>query len=204
MDDRQFDTLTKSIANRLDRRRLIKGLLGFVGASSIGLARTGPDAEAARRPVATATPPSCPGSQIWNGSECVCTSGTQCGPACCAEGAQCCDGACCMGICYLEEFCCPDGHTLCADGACLPPGSCCSSNECPPVNCQQVACNDGTCEQVEFDCRLGTNCCAAGDVCLSDFGSCCVPNTAKLCELHCGPTQNNCGQIVDCIGGCFS
>jgi hypothetical protein len=204
MDDRQFDTLTKSIANRLDRRRLIKGLLGFAGASSIGLTRTGLNAEAARRPVATATPPSCPGSQIWNGSECVCATGTVCGPACCIAPAQCCDGACCLGICYLEEFCCPDGHTLCADGACLPPDSCCSNSECPPVNCQQVACNDGRCEQTEFDCRLGTNCCATGDVCMSDHGTCCVPNTATLCQTHCGLTTNNCGQLVECEGGCSS
>ncbi len=199
MDDRWFDALTKSIADGLDRRSLIKGLLGLGGAFSIGLTRIGTDAEAARRPAPAPTPPSCPGSQIWNGSECACPTGTICGPSCCIAPAQCCDGACCTGICYLEEFCCPNGHKLCPDG-CLPPGSCCSSSDCPPVNCQQVACNVGTCEQTGLDCRLGTNCCGSGDVCMSDTGSCCVPDNVELCKTHCGLTMNNCGQYINCVG----
>ena len=204
MDDRQFDSLTKSLAVGRTRRQALKGLIGLGGAVVVGSITLGRHTEAARRSLLTPTPQTCPGSQVWNGSACVCLSGTLCGPACCTAGANCCDGACCAGICYLEEFCCPNGNRLCADGACLPPGSCCGDSECPPVGCHEVACNDGTCEQFEFDCRLGTNCCPTGNVCLSETGRCCVPNNAELCKDHCGPTQNNCGQTIACSGGCLT
>src|SRR5690606_39935265 len=118
-----------------------EGLLGLGGAAVAG--STVLDTEAARRPAPTPRPPSCPGQQTWNGSECVCPAGSDtCGPDCCPTGvAQCCDQACCYGVCYGEELCCPtggefcpvtggeccpEGWTCCPDYGCLAPGLCCT------------------------------------------------------------------------------
>src|SRR5689334_6521114 len=120
MDDRRFDHPVRSLANGGSRRTLIKGLLGLGGIAAVGSVALDDEVRAARRSTPTPKPPTCPGSQVWDGSACVCPSGTQCGPDCCPAGAQCCNSACCYGTCYGEELCCPTGQLVC-NGTCLPP-----------------------------------------------------------------------------------
>src|SRR5262245_47836891 len=104
MDDRRFDVFVRMLASGHSRRQFVKGLFGFGSATVAGVAVGQGTSEAARRPVSTPTPvPTCPGSQTWNGSACVCQSGVPCGPDCCDGSAQCCDNACCYGTCYGEE-----------------------------------------------------------------------------------------------------
>lgn len=112
MDDRRFDAITQAIAVRTSRRQLLAAMIG------LGAAGFGRPAGAARRPTPTPQPVTCPGSQIWNGSECGCQTGTTCGSDCCGQGSVCCDGACCDGSCYGEELCCPPGSIV-VDGACF-------------------------------------------------------------------------------------
>lgn len=191
MDDRQFDTLARSLASGGSRRQVLKGLFGLAGGALAGA--TLHPAGAARRPVPTPKPVRCPGQQYWDGVACVCPDETSaCGPACCSAGATCCDNACCDGACYGEELCCPSSRTVCAvsgeccpegwsccpDFGCTSPEQCCSAMDCEAGSCQVAECaGDRTCEYA-FDCGSGSNCCPADACyrrdCLGD-GSCSDP-----------------------------
>ncbi len=231
MDDRRFDALTRALASGRNRRQLLKGLLGLGSAVATGAAVT--EVQAARRPTPTPRPVTCPGSQIWNGSECVCPSGTKCGPDCCADGqSECCDNACCYGTCYGEELCCPTGRDFCAgtgeccaegwsccpEYGCISPEQCCSSTDCPPDVCYSGACADGQTCQYVFDCTNddGGNCCPA-PACLrsecledgscsepafdctnDDGGGCCIEDWTCCPGLGCLP-PGQCCTSDDCV-----
>lgn len=139
MDDRRFDHFTRSLATVGSRRTLIKGLLGLGGLTAVGSIVRQDEVRAAARPTPTPKPVQCPGSQTWDGTTCVCATGTKCGPACCTGASQCCDNACCNGTCYGEELCCPTGQLVC-NGQCLPPGGCCSDADCSGARCLSNVC----------------------------------------------------------------
>ncbi len=212
MDDRQFDSLVRSLASGANRRQILKGLLGLGGAAAVaGTALS--DAEAARRPTPTPQPPRCPGQQTWDGTACVCPAGnTTCGPACCPDGqAECCDNACCYGTCYGEELCCPTGRDFCAitgeccpegwsccpEYGCLEPGLCCTAEDCIVRECAGLTCTvDHTCRYSD-DCTNGgvEECCLEGQVCL-DNGTCCTP----ICDAD-GCGDDGCGGTCGCPDG---
>jgi hypothetical protein len=166
MDDRRFDALVRSLASGQNRRTVLKGLLGLGGlAAGAGLQAT----EAARRPAPTPTIPKCPGRQTWNGSACVCPSGSdKCGPECCDTGVSvCCDNACCHGECYGEELCCPTGRDVC-NGTCCAAGEACFQDACHSC----TACGSAGC------CIDGvTQCCQSGEF------SACIPTDATCCTV---------------------
>jgi hypothetical protein len=134
MDDRRFDSLIRQFGSGGSRRQLLKGFFGLGGVLVAGSLRPS-ELRAARRttPAPAPTTPACPGNQVWNGSACVCTSGTACGPSCCPDGAQCCDNACCHGTCYGEELCCPTGSVV-VSGGCF--AACSGQSQACPSACQ--------------------------------------------------------------------
>jgi hypothetical protein len=83
MDDRRFGHVTRAIVRSGSRRTLIEGLLGLSGIATVGRLAREADVRAARRPAPTSQVPTCPGTQSWDGSACVCPNGAICGPACC-------------------------------------------------------------------------------------------------------------------------
>src|SRR5690349_23475868 len=139
MEDRRFDTLARAFASGSNRRAMLKGLLGLGVAATAGAAMGSGSAEAARRTTPTPTPPACPGNQHWDGAACVCPDdNTICGPTCCPNGQSvCCDGACCAGECYSEELCCPRGSSVCHGAACCNPAEVCLEDGscCTPKTC---------------------------------------------------------------------
>ena len=157
MDDRRFDKLARTIGQGRTRRHLLAGLLGTGGA--LATRRV----EGARRPAGNPQPRTCPGNQYWNGTTCLCPAGTtKCGSDCCPNGQSvCCDGACCQGECYGEELCCEAGSSVCH----------------------------------------GAACCAAEEICLTD-GGCCTPRTCGAeppASLHgCGSGTDGCGNPLVC------
>ena len=71
MDGSPFDRLTRALGSGLSRRAALKVALGLGAGSAVGDQLNEP-VLAARRPTPTPRPAVCPGSQVWNGSECVC------------------------------------------------------------------------------------------------------------------------------------
>lgn len=215
MDDRRFDSLVKSFAGGASRRSVLKGLLGLGGAAVTGGALFGREASAARRPAPTATPPKCPGVQVWGANGCTCppAAPNQCGPACCTgepgdpqgpDHTECCDGACCHGLCFGEELCCPWPQTFCVDAQeCCDPGVtvCCGEAGC----CAGGCCQDG--QGNDLCCSGDTPKCCAGDTCIAADGCCdasdCGPGECWSCVDHqCMSDWSKCaGGCVDCIDG---
>lgn len=231
MENRDFDSLVKSLARGANRRSVLRAMLGLGGAAAAGSVLRGAEVDAARRPTPTPKPVVCPGSQHWNGSACVCTTGETCGSACCLMGSECCDGACCFGHCYGEELCCsydnwcdaageccPDGATCCGEQGCvvIEEGDCGCGGECPEgfECCGGQCCSSGYC--------AGGICCAfgvCGDVCREDpLQVCCggvpyIPETHYCCDgivvegeccasSGCGDELECCGSYCCVIGSC--
>jgi hypothetical protein len=172
MDVRRFDALARALGSAGNRRQVLKGLLGIGGLTA---ATSLNGAEAARRPIPTPRPVSCPGEQIWDGDACMCPDGkVTCGPACCAPGvSECCDNACCFGTCYGEELCCPTGMRVCG-GECVG-WECCANSDCPG---QSI-------------CNVETHTCQ----CLPDC-------TGKTCgDDGCGGRCGTCGELATCVDG---
>ncbi len=211
MDDRRFDSLTKSLAAGANRRTLLKGLLGLGGAATAGSILLDDDADAARRPTPTPKPPSCPGQQTPVGGQCVCQTPKapgpeKCGPDCCnpagigAAHSECCDNACCYGVCYGEELCC---STNPRPGGLPPLQYFCDSDD--GVECcfsAQDCCRvDGCCDTFCHGGLLGNDsCCPAEQVCLGGDDSddiCC--NAGETC---CGSGTNGRYCADFSTGGC--
>lgn len=178
MDNRRFDYLTKALASQTSRRQALKGVLGL-GAATVTGGVANEATSAARRPTPTPKPVSCPGSQVWTGSACVCPEGrSACGPACCDSPAACCDNACCPGgtVCIGEEICCPAeamcGGVCCLSGTCLG-GVCCDA---------AFVCGDTCCTAEGFQC--------CGDACQQ----CCSDRDCAVSEY--------CSESGQCISGC--
>lgn len=208
MDDRRFDSLVKALAAGRSRRALFKGVFGLGGATLIGGALLADEADAARRPAPTQTPPKCPGQQTWNGLACACPSGLdRCGPDCCnASGipdtpsySECCDGACCYGHCYGEELCCEYPLVFCeAQNECCGPdqNQCCGSMGCCDHECCPVAGGAGAC------CEAPNAKCCAGDACIPADGCCTDEDCGsgcQTCQGHvCRDDNSQCAGCLAC------
>lgn len=214
MDDRRFDAFVRALATGQNRRSMLKGLLGLGGVAAIGASQMAPDAEAARRPAPTATPPRCPGMQIWKNSACVCPDEyTNCGPDCCPIGeAECCDNACCYGDCYGEELCCPTGQIVC-NGTCCPSESqCCTVGGTSFCSPDDVTCcaGDGDCAGldrcdgltahhftcVNSICTDSSQNCQGTDVCTTYSCSAGVCGSAPI--AGCCRSDSECRKVDDC------
>ncbi len=219
MDDRRFDAFARRLASASNRRQVLRGLLGFGSA----MAATSLDrAEAARRPVPTPKPVSCPGEQTWTGNACTCPDGkVKCGPACCAPGVtECCDNACCFGSCYGEELCCPTGMIVC-NGVCRD-WACCADSDCPEQSicdpethtcqcipdCTGKSCGDdgcggrcGICGELQT-CSNGVCVCAAGAIFCEEAcrdWKCCSNDDCPENSV-CDPETHSCLCVPDCDG----
>jgi hypothetical protein len=199
MDDSQFDRLTRALGSGHSRRAALKAALGLGGAAALAAGVT-PNIDAARRPTPTPKPVTCPGAQHWDGTACVCPTGSdKCGPDCCPAGAQCCDNACCHGECYGEELCCPSGGFVC-NGQCRPyfEGACCTDSDCQ----EGQACFDGICQSDCLEngssCSAGADCCSgicSAGVCYATLGGTC-PGTADYCA---GQSATFCNNVPSCF-----
>lgn len=210
MDDRRFDSLVKAMATGTNRRSLFKGLLGLGGAAVVGTSLQGSEADAARRPTPTPKPITCPGSQIWNGSACVCpgTAPDKCGPDCCTESitlpdtpgySECCDNACCFGHCYGEELCCDYPLVFCeAQNECCfaDDNQCCGSTGCCDTACCPIADGSNAC------CEDPTPRCCGGDACIPADGCCSDDECSgcQTCQNHiCADDNDQCAGCLDCV-----
>lgn len=217
MDDRRFDAMVRSLASGGSRRQVLKGLLGLGGAVAAGSAVL--DADAARRPTPTPVQPKCPNGQHWDGSACMCDSGTNCGPECCGAGGTCCDNACCYGYCYGEELCCPTGRSYCpVSGECCPEGweccpeygcisptQCCTAEDCSFLDCSAAVCTaEHICQYVD-NCTAGQECCQAENCYVGncqDDGTCGEPvfdcSTGSECCAAAACYRSDCQEGGSC------
>jgi hypothetical protein len=190
LDSNRFDNLTRLFGAGLDRRQVIRGLLGGAGALA-GLSALRPEntgAQACRAP----------------GEVCQLNPG---------GGNECCPGLTCDDPGAGNGHCsdCPQGQTFCAaTGACINAGACCTDDDCDAEPCQ--ACEGGQCVTTgEY--------CAAGDYCYNTgTGGCCtdeecgdgvcVDRTCQECpegQLICPATGRcfdpftTCCTDIDCI-----
>ncbi len=198
MDSSRFDQLTRSLGRSGNRRAFLAGVLGLGGAAAASAALRDSGVEAARRPTPTPKPVSCPGVQHWDGTKCVCPSGSdKCGPDCCPTGqAECCDNACCYGDCYGEELCCPTGQVVC-NGTCCAAGEVCYGGQC--LSC--TPCGDSCCDGETPICCLGSN----GTTCVASEESCCSSTTECQAVDSCTPALclagGTCNTVSNCVSG---
>lgn len=193
MDGRRFDALVRSLAAGRSRRSMVKG---FLGLGSMAIAGRALEVEAARRPMPTPKPRSCPGVQVPCGNDCCCPDGSdKCGPDCCPPEAECCDNACCSGVCYGEELCCPTGSLVC-DGVCTD-WACCTDEDCA----------SGVCDPNTHQCECVPSCPAGycgddgcGNTCQCAEGLLCLSN--GRCGIQCGaePFPRFCAGDCGCVG----
>ena len=103
----------------------------------------------------------------------------------CFGADHCCPGEkrCCGG-CIREQDCCTHTHKDCADGSCVPTGSCCPVLESP---CPGEP----------------SGCCPDGLACASD-GCCPVSEISDVCNGSCTDldTNDNCGACGTACGSC--
>jgi LPXTG-motif cell wall-anchored protein len=177
MDEQRFDNLTRLLGSGLNRRKVLRGLLGGAGALA-GLSALRPKrigAQQCRAP----------------GEVCQINPG---------QGNNCCAGLICddidpeTGNGHCGD--CPSG-TFCPDtGLC---SDCCADSDCTsPDSCTVVGCVGGTCQVVEGGCPAGEYCCDAQGgscaPCCSD-GDC--PAGTPICYNPGDPTNAFCVACVD-------
>jgi hypothetical protein len=213
--DHWLDALGRAMGATPDRRGVLRGLGGALGALLAG--RGGEEAAASCKKVGQScdkTGDCCSGAKC-QGGECKCKSGRdECGGKCfkldtdenhcgacnttCAADRTCCGGGC-ANLRRDREHCGACG-TACAAGELCLAGDCVS---CPPGNeiCGDVCCPsfrsccDGTCvDDVQSNrehCGACGAACDADEVC--DGGSCepCEPGTA-VCGNQCCPVAEIC------------
>lgn len=184
MDGTCFDNLTRIMAAKGSRRRLLAAVAGLVGGAAVahaeGACPSGQVAAAGGRCVCKTTgrPPvdgvcPCPSNQvICNG---VCSA------------PPCCDAASCPapGVC-VGRYCCQP-KTVCDSGQCGPiENGCGGTLNCGLCCTPRTTCNPGECGVVDNGCGGTLNC-----------GSCCTPRTT--CNPgECGQVDNGCGGTLSC------
>ena len=155
-----------------------------------------------------------------------CTA-TSCNQSACptgAEGFACEDGACVIGTCPFDQKKCGDRCVSVKDPTygCSTDG--CDASACPKPGdgtlvCSGSSCVLGTCDAKSKKC--GSNCvpldaangcaetgrctaCDASEICDGAPSVCtCVSDNVEACKGRaCGPSLNNCGDVVDCNDTC--
>jgi len=222
VDDRTFDRLARLLGEATNRRAGLKALAGgILGAGGLAALDVGTDATrkvkdkvkvkdkdrdrgsghgaGAEKRRKTCKPACAAGftcEKVGKKRQCVCSTGVECGAACCALGQSCVDGQCRAAAC---EPACGTGY-VCEGTTCVcPTGIACADACCAAGQ----TCQDGTCTgQPEPDrcipagepCKqVGRQCCG-GRVCSSGQGgerdvACYVPKTGA------------CRSSADCVFG---
>src|SRR5687768_13952645 len=142
MDDQRFDNLTRLFGSGLNRRKVLRGLLGGAGAlAATGATRQFASAQCAERVDCTnvqqpTCPAICPGGSFPGNNRAL--AGT-----CCTGNGTCCSNNCVEGVCV-------DG----TPPECVTPADCGAQ----PDACTAWECIGGTCELVG-GCPAGETCC---------------------------------------------
>jgi hypothetical protein len=211
MDGSQFDDLTRFMAERPSRRKVLAAMAAAISGSlaSVGTALGAPRCKRIAQACQT-TADCCPGPTANGNVYCkqVSKKSKVCA-GCPSETPTACNGGCintnndnlncgaCGTVCHGGTTCvngscqCPAGKHLCADNSCQ---ECCALEHCVDLLGQGVGaiCCDGTCLATRFD---ETNCGACGNACSADQlcldGNCTCTEEGK----HVGPD----GQCT-CVG----
>jgi hypothetical protein len=179
MDQQRFDTMTRALATRVDRRQGLRVLLGVVGLVGAGAAVA--DAGAAR--------------QVCRRLDASCSRGAQCctgicglGPGVarrrrnrcvCAEGLIACNGAC------LDGAIDPDNCGSCGN-TCDGSNEVCFSGACCTPNCDDKCAGDDGCGGV---CNQP---CASDSVCCETLGVCNPLDCSKVTTMYCFALAGGC------------
>lgn len=188
MDGTRFDALTRMIGSGLNRRQVLRGLMGGAGAVTVAAVfKQGAGAQGNCDPNADTVV--CPEGSFHEGLNKKPAGG-------CCNG----NGNCCSNIC-TDNFC-VDGVVP----ACIPDGVECS--QVAPC-CEGLECIEGFCDVPEECIEDGGNC-SAGECCdgLVCFEGLCLPCSGgnEFCEISddcCGVlicVDNYCAEPDDCIG----
>jgi hypothetical protein len=184
MDGQRFDRLTRRFAEQTSRRRVIRGLLGGVVASSFSL--------------------------VAGGSSVAARSCSAAGQIC-REDANCCSQICGPKDRFGRRTCLCSSPIEVCNGQCVDPkafqsdinncGVC--GNRCPGAPCQIPTCIEGMCGLVADPNALGTVCddnlrCTTGSTCQQD-GTCgggtpldCTSQNPWLHDGSCDPNTGHC------------
>jgi hypothetical protein len=224
MDGTRFDELTRMIGSGLNRRQVLRGLVGGAGALAVtGATRQFASAQlcAVREDCVNVQQPTCPtlcpeGSQPGNNRG---LTGT-----CCTGNGTCCSNICSNGVCVDELPICVDvvggdcSELPCCDGlACSVEDDTCVEQECQTVGeicevdencCDGLICGGGLCV-IEACLEEGADC-APGECCdgLVCFEGLCLPCSGgnEFCETSddcCGVlicVDSYCAEPDDCLG----
>jgi hypothetical protein len=193
MDDQRFDQITRSLAQALTRRRMVRGVAATIGAGA--LAALGVGSAAAK------------GSKCYGtGSKCK-KAGDCCSPLACVNGKCASTGSGGGGGACAVNSDCPDDGNFCT-------ASVCDGN---PQRCVNVAvvrgtpcgdrsfCADGTC--IFCDPAQGLDLCYCdntGTICSANpgagtFAVCIATNAGD--PYNCGACGNRCAEGFGCCGG---
>ena len=187
MDDRRFDSWTRSLAEDTSRRKLLRGLAGGVVAWFMA-ARNLPGA-AAHHGTATYGDP--------------CRKDSDCGAAdaqlVCADNGFAYDGPlnCCgyeQNPCNGDESCC--GQLVCYQSTCLDPSQAAPPPVVPPCTAENCPCTTNTANP----CDQGLVCCGGSDptqgTCIPLYSCTGYGLPGETCPAYCLPGPTQCGSCV--------
>lgn len=172
MDGHQFDTLTRSITQRLSRRLTFKALTAGLAAGALSQLDVEPaDAARCQKPGKSCQrrrgkpQPRCCAGSVCRGNRCQCKRGRQqCGNKCITR-RQCCRNSDCANnqICRNNRCRCRNGRKLCND-TCIANEQCCTDADCgiDQVCNNRNTCVAATCVENE-DCASGACACTQED-----------------------------------------
>jgi len=187
VDDRRFDSWTRSLAEDWSRRRVLRGLVGIV-ATWFMATRNLPSA-AAHHGTATYGDP--------------CRKDSDCGAAdaqlVCADNGFAYDGPLnCCGYggnpCNGDESCC--GQLVCYQSTCLDPSQASPPPVVPPCTGENCPCTPNTANP----CDQGLVCCGGSDptqgTCIPLYSCTGYGLPGETCPAYCLPGPTQCGSCV--------
>jgi hypothetical protein len=206
MDGTRFDELTKRFSAGLNRRQVLRGLVG--GAGAITVAAVFEDHAGAQACDPNADTVTCPAGSWHEGLTKKPDGG------CCNGNGNCCSNNCennlCVGgvvpVCVPEDEECSQVVECCeglfcaeisgAGESCVPAGGDCSESDC----CDGLACFEGLCviEECQGEgeiCEVSENCC---DVLICEGGYCVPPDDCLVLGEWCEDSAECCGDLL-CI-----
>ena len=208
MDQTRFDEWTKRFSKSLNRRQLLRGMMGGAGAITlIEVADQGTGAQSNCDPTLEAV--TCPPTAFNAGLIKIPDEG------CCAVGNDCCTNYCHHGRCIrgdgpecVEEGlqcvhflnCCDE--LVCIADICQPPGTCVGVGEdcadaacCAGLECFEGQCYLQACEPVGELCEVDASCCD-GLLCVG--GSCDYSDDCAWLGARCHVSSDCCADLL-CI-----
>jgi len=207
MDQNRFDALTRTLAERPTRRRVMKLLAASAAGGLATLTGRGTDAAPRCKRIDQACQTSadcCPGT-LGNGHVFCDTSTKRKTCQACSSGTVACNGGC-VNVTGSDSANCGACNNACTGGTVCSNGQCCPSG--------QAACN-GVCTDVatdEANCGACGTPCGAGLVCVAGACACTADSCpGQSCQCHLTTDGPVCAALVGidcdtpCTGsaGCF-